>query len=659
MKQIGIDLGSFNSSGVVRMDDEGRMLHIVHSGLDEGPQGKSHPSFVKFNANGTTQYVGHDAKKYLLTSPEYVIWGTKRLIGLTYSEAKTRGELRHFQYRIRAGENDEILIDIGVDRATGGPAATYTPVDIARMIIEAIKTDAEDETINPEVNGERLRRAVVSFPAYFNPVRVGHIERAVRGTKECPLFDEVRTIPEPLAGALSMGVQLNRDCTIIVLDLGAGTFDVTVAQVRLVDGKPKLAARGTSGHEALGGMDMDRDLYNALMKDSKFVASHGNFPEAALFRWIEAAKIDLSYREETTIEGKPAYVMTRNVLEHAIGPCLAKIGKPIRIALEQAEMKASKLDYIVFVGGPTHMPCVRKTVFNELAALGASQELLGQIGLESPPVVDPMTCVAQGAALLVDDNVIQRPPYGIGAWTQGEYDEFIPMQSDPLKITKRYSHLVKRPRRLATIDIVTKIPNSDNDTSAGFEYRYERIGTFPLYLNPEFPADFDVILTLSDRGSLTIGLSQVGNPSVNVVYTSTELLMQGEVDQRFAAAERARRLTGPEIEKLNAAEAQNEVSPTNWSQADLVRLQEIAEQALDVARGVKDPNDELSSLADTVEKALQSVTASGQNTSINVGATRAANVLSTLIHLVMTLLPDCRTNCERLDQKLQALARAA
>jgi len=264
---------------------------------------------------------------------------------------------------------------------------TYTPEQISAFILQKIKTDAE------EYLGKKIDEAVITVPAYFDDDQ----RQATKTAGEIAGFKVRRIINEPTAAALAYGLDKKGEQKIAVFDLGGGTFDITLMEV----GDGVFEVKSTNGDTHLGGSDMDQALVDYIAED--FENKHGvdlRKDLKTLQRLIETAekaKIELSSTLKTTInlpyitvvDNEPKHLeleLTRAQLERLISPIVEKTVKPCQQALKDAKLKASDIDHIVLVGGPTRMQIVQKKVeeiFNKKAERG----------------VDPMECVAVGAAI--------------------------------------------------------------------------------------------------------------------------------------------------------------------------------------------------------------------------------------------------------------------
>ena len=474
---IGVDLGTYNSSAAVALNRD--RIIMVRSKEGPTPFGKDFPSFVMFDDAGEPCAVGQNARALLHLKPRQVVWGVKRLVGLSYDTAKERGELDRFRYNIVRGPQDGILIEVG--------GKHYTPEQVLGLILREIRRASEDSSLNPLLGGP-CGKAVVSVPAYFRAFRTGPVVEAAREAG----FSEVETIAEPAAAALRYGTRLENECTILAFDLGAGTLDVTILQV-VLDGASLITGElCSSGHENLGGIDMDDMLLDHVISEAGLGdvrRDPGVF--STLRDEVERAKILLSQGDSVQVDapGGVSYTLTRQELEDVLAPLLKRCRSPIHTALLQAGIRASELDHVVLIGGPIHMPCVKKAVAAALKEAGARPELLEGIvdGPADGSSVDPMECVSQGAALKaarVAEPVVSQIAEGYGIVFGSYYKAIIPAGSSyPVRGQGGLIHSNVSTKHVG-VPLVCKCPDPDNSSRTQTVYRYEHLGEFTLSIRP-------------------------------------------------------------------------------------------------------------------------------------------------------------------------------
>jgi molecular chaperone DnaK len=351
-KIIGIDLGTSNSAASVLQAGKPT---IIPSAEGTTQYGKAFPSIVAFTKEGQ-MLVGEPARRQAISNPNQTITAAKRKMGTDH------------KYKINGKE--------------------YTPQQISAYILQKIRKDAEEFT------GETIKKVVITVPAYFD-------DNQRQATKDAGLIaglEVVRIINEPTAASLAYGLdKADKDLKILVFDLGGGTLDVTIMEF----GEGVFEVKSTSGDTELGGTDMDEVMVNDLVKEFKskegIDLSEDSTAMQRLKEAAEKAKIELSTTMETDInlpfitatdEG-PKHLqtkITRAKLEQLVDSIVQKCKHPMEQAIKDAKLDISDVDKIIMVGGPTRMPSVRKFV----------EDLTGK---KAERGVDPMECVAQGAAI--------------------------------------------------------------------------------------------------------------------------------------------------------------------------------------------------------------------------------------------------------------------
>jgi molecular chaperone DnaK len=480
-RAIGIDLGTYNSTGAFALGKE--QVIMIESRYGRNTHGKNFPSFVLFDQNGKKLYVGNWAKEQLEINPKLVVWGVKRLVGLSYDAAKNSGEFSRFQYDIEKGQNGLILIKVGEER--------YTPSHILEFILREIREDAENTLINPLAGG-KIENAVISVPAYFDGTRVNPIIDAAKNAG----FKEIHTISEPTAAAIQAGLDVPVQANVLTFDMGAGTLDVSIILLLNNGGTLIQGELAVSGNEKLGGIDINEAITSDIVHRYGLTGIENNPRSYAMLRQeIENAKIRLSTETMTDLDlpdGK-SVSLTRDELESMIAPLLERCRGPIRIALKEAKLKASEIDHILFVGGPTYMPSVKALVIDELRKLGARENVLTEyeklLG-QGKTLVNPMECVARGAALksagLVEPDM-QKDPSGYGTliavpgYPDQYFESVIPTNSSyptsgTMKILQKRSN-----SRQISIPIIKKLQYDENGEEF---FRYFLLGSYFFYLKP-------------------------------------------------------------------------------------------------------------------------------------------------------------------------------
>ena len=250
---LGIDLGTYNSAAAATIGNRPVMLRAREGATD---QGLCFPSVVEFDEDGNVVQVGELARRSMPVRPERVVCGVKRLIGKAYDRASETGDTSRFGYQTCRGPDGSCQIQIG--------RKIYSPTDITALILQKIKQDAEAD-FNPV--GREIQEAVITVPAYFDPFQKSETERAALAAG----FERVHLMPEPTAAASAYRLEVAQENQyIVVIDLGAGTLDVTVALLFLDDnGHLQTEEKGHGGDTALGGLDMDDAIIQHVVKQHR------------------------------------------------------------------------------------------------------------------------------------------------------------------------------------------------------------------------------------------------------------------------------------------------------------------------------------------------------------------------------------------------------
>ena len=345
-KIIGIDLGTTNSCMSVL---EGGEPTVIEN--SEG--GRTTPSVVAFTDAGE-RLVGTVAKRQAVTNPTNTVFSIKRFMGR--KEAEVKEEESMVPYKVISGPNGDARVEAAGDE--------YSPPEISAMILGKLKADAEAYL------GETVDGAVITVPAYFNDDQ----RQATKDAGKVAGLDVKRIINEPTAASLAYGLDKEEDQTILVFDLGGGTFDVSVLEI----GDGVFEVKSTAGDNHLGGDNFDKAIVDWLASEfKKEQAIDLQADPMALQRLYEAAekaKIELSTAQETQINlpfitadaNGPKHLdtrLTRSKLSELTGDLIERVVAPVRQALDDAKDKgASDVDHVVLVGGMTRMPAVQEKV---------------------------------------------------------------------------------------------------------------------------------------------------------------------------------------------------------------------------------------------------------------------------------------------------------
>jgi molecular chaperone DnaK len=412
---LGIDLGSYNSGASVLLGDVPTMVKS-REGVTE--QGMGFPSFVEFDESGELLRAGEIARRAADVHPDRVVWGAKRLIGKSYRQVRRSGDHERFQYRVTEGDDGGCRIVVG--------RREYTPTEIASFVLAKIKSDAE-AGFNP-IGGSVLD-CVITVPAYFGPLQKAETRKAA----ELAGFDSVLLIPEPTSAALAYRLQLPRTTQyVVVIDLGAGTLDVTVALLYADDtGTLCTQEQGHGGDTALGGIDIDQAIVDAVTRRHRLKrVLRDPVGRARLRGEIERAKIRLSTEDTAHVafahrHGAVDLVLSRAEVEAAAAPWIDRCRGPIRIALREAGVAPADVAHVLLVGGPTQMPLFRAMVAGEFGTNPRVLAELADINTHGFPV-NPMEAVAMGAVLGSFGSIT---PHGYGIMLGHTYAELIPRRS--------------------------------------------------------------------------------------------------------------------------------------------------------------------------------------------------------------------------------------
>ncbi|MHA1230795.1 MAG: molecular chaperone DnaK, partial [Candidatus Helarchaeota archaeon] len=461
--------------------------------------GKAFPSVVAFTKDGQI-LVGEPARRQAISNPERTITAIKRKMGTNY----------------------KVKID----------GKEYTPQEISAMILRKIKEDAE------AFLGEKVTGAVITVPAYFNDNQ----RQATKDAGRIAGLEVKRLINEPTAATLAYGLdKKGKHLTIAVLDLGGGTFDVTIMEMD----EGVFEVKSTSGDTQLGGTDMDRLIVDYIV--SEFQREQGidlRKDPMAMQRIREAAekaKIELSNTLQTEINlpyitadsSGPKHLtmkLTRAKLEELIEPVLKRLEAPIMRALKDAGVSKDQIDKIILVGGPTRMPCVRQK-FAEI------------FGREPERGIDPMECVAMGAAIQA------------GVLT-GEVEDILLLDVTPLSLGVEtlggvFTKLIERNTTIPTRKSEIFTTAADNQTTVEIHVlQGERamakdnisLGKFHLTGIPPAPRgvpQIEVTFDIDSNGILHVSAKDLATGKQQAItITSSIKMSEEEIQQKIKEAEK-------------------------------------------------------------------------------------------------------------------------
>jgi len=494
---IGIDLGTSNSAAAVIIGGKPTIIPAAE-GVSLG--GKTVPSYVAFTKDGQL-LVGEPARRQMTLNPERTITGIKRKMGTNY--------------RVRIDDKE------------------YTPEQISAFILQKIKKDAEAYL------GERVEKAVITVPAYFNDNQ----RQATKDAGRIAGLEVVRLINEPTAAAFAYGLNKSeKELKILVFDFGGGTLDVTIMDF----GEGVFQVVSTSGDTQLGGRDMDEALLNYVVKDfrKETGVDLSKDPKALprLREAVEKAKIELSSVLETEINlpfitvvnNEPKHLVkriTRALLEELVRPIVDKCRGPLQQALEDAKLSPNDIDNIILVGGPTRMPIVQKFIENFFG---------------KPPErgVDPMECVAIGAAIqagILEGSVKQEivlqdvTPLTLGIETLGGiFTKMIDRNSPiPIKKTQTFTTAADNQTSVEIHILQGERPLAKDNVSLG---RFILDGIPPA---PRGIPKIEVTYEIDENGILHVTAKDLAtNKSQNITVTQAVRLSEEEVEKMKKEAEK-------------------------------------------------------------------------------------------------------------------------
>jgi molecular chaperone DnaK len=396
-KTIGIDLGTTNSCVAVLEAGEPTVIPNAEGG-------RTTPSVVAFTKDGQ-RLVGAPAKRQSVTNPQNTIFSIKRFMGRKYSEVSE--EMKIVPYEVVAGPNGDARVKVG-DKE-------YAPPEIAAMILQKLKADAESYL------GEPVTEVVITTPAYFNNAQ----REATKDAGKIAGLNVLRIINEPTAASLAYGLDKEQDQTILVWDLGGGTFDVSILDL----GEGVFEVKATNGDNHLGGDNFDKTIVDWMIaefkRDQGIDLGADKMALQRLYEAAEKAKIELSSTMTTQInlpfitatqEG-PKHLdlqLTRAKLEELVADLLERTVGPTKQALADAGIDASAIEHVVLVGGMTRMPAVQEKV----------KQLIGK---DPHKGVNPDEVVAVGAAIqagvlkgeVKDILLLDVTPLSLGIETKG------------------------------------------------------------------------------------------------------------------------------------------------------------------------------------------------------------------------------------------------
>ncbi len=543
-KIIGIDLGTTNS--VVAVMEGGQPVVIPNQ---EGA--RTTPSVVAFTKSGD-RLVGQVAKRQAVTNPENTIYSIKRFMGRRFDEVTE--EMKLVPYHVVRGDNGDARVEIAGKK--------YAPPEISAMILAKLKEAAEAYL------GEKVTKAVITVPAYFNDAQ----RQATKDAGQIAGLEVLRIINEPTAAALAYGLDKKKEERIAVYDFGGGTFDISILEV----GDGVVEVKSTNGDTHLGGDNIDQRLVDWLIEEFKkeegVDLSRDRMALQRLKEAAEKAKIELSSAMETEINlpfiyGDPqtgpkhlVKTLTRARFEQMIEDILQRSIPPCKQALADAGLTPEQIDEVVLVGGSTRIPRVQQLV----------KELFKK---EPNKTVNPDEVVAVGAAVQ-------------GGVLGGEVKDVLLLDVTPLSLGIEtlggvFTKLIERNTTIPTRKSEIFSTASDNQTSVEIKvYQGERamardnrlLGVFQLVGIPPAPRgvpQIEVTFDIDANGILHVTAKDraTGNEQ-KITITSSSGLSKDEVDKMARDAEAHR---AEDERRRQEVEAKNQLDNAVYSAEKMLR----------------------------------------------------------------------------------------
>lgn len=590
-KVVGIDLGTTNSC--VAVMEGGQPLVIANA---EG--GRTTPSVVAFAKNGD-RLVGQIAKRQAVMNPTNTFYSVKRFIGRKHDEVNE--EAKQVSYKVdRDGSN------VKLDSPAVGKK--FAPEEISAQVLRKLVDDAS------KYLGEKVTQAVITVPAYFNDSQ----RQATKDAGKIAGIEVLRIVNEPTAAALAYGLDKKTNETILVFDLGGGTFDVSLLEV----GDGVVEVKATSGDTHLGGDDFDKKIVDWIAAEFQRNESIDlRKDKQALQRLTEAAekaKIELSSATQTTInlpfitataEG-PKHVdltLTRAEFEKLCADLLDRCRKPVEQAMRDAKLSPSDIDEVVLVGGSTRIPAV--------------QDLVRKITNKEPNLtVNPDEVVAVGAAVqagvlsgeVTDMLLLDVTPLSLGVETMGGVmTTIIPRNTTvPSKKSEVFSTAVDGQSNVEIHVLQGERQMAGDNKSLG-TFRLDGIPPAPRGV-PQIEVTFD----LDANGMLSVSAKDRGTgKSQSITISGSSTLDKNEVERMVKDAERnaeADRQRREQVDTKNTAETlayqaekqlqdlNGQVPPTEKSQVEAL-VKDLREAI------TQDNHDRMKSLTSELQQALMQV----------------------------------------------------